>query len=402
MIGFVRVCGSVALVVSAAACKFPELAPVDEIDATIDAAGGDDGGGIDAATDAVPCEGDRYGFTLSNVAHCDVPTATAALDLSNVANIDSFAGTMTSAGGSTTMLPGTALVPQTGGPTVRVVSVTSLMLPASTTVNIRGENPIAFLVRGDAMIAGTFRLTGGLHPSSIPAGTRGLCASGGSGTNGLGVGIGGGGGGGALGNAGGAGGYGANDTTNDGAPGTPLSAPSRSPLWGGCAGSTGNEGTAAGAGGGAIQISAEGTIVISGTIASGGGGGNAVGSGSPGGGGGGSGGMLLLEAKTEIMGAGNLTANGGAGGGGGGGGGSATAGQVACDACSTPVNGGGAGGAGAGYGGAGAAGGTPAAPGTNGTYSGGGGGGGAGLIFLRSPSIAVTGVISPSARQSTL
>jgi len=54
------VCGVAALALGLAACKFPELAPIDEMDA-----GGDAGeGGIDADPDAMPCEGDRYGFAV--------------------------------------------------------------------------------------------------------------------------------------------------------------------------------------------------------------------------------------------------------------------------------------------------------------------------------------------------
>jgi hypothetical protein len=106
MIRFVPVFGAAALALVASACKFPELPALDEVDAPT----GDDGGGAaDAATDGTLCEGDRYGFTISNVAACDIPTATTALDLSNVIEIDTFAGTMMSGGGSNAALPGTAL-----------------------------------------------------------------------------------------------------------------------------------------------------------------------------------------------------------------------------------------------------------------------------------------------------
>ncbi|KAB2904654.1 MAG: hypothetical protein F9K40_06895 [Kofleriaceae bacterium] len=398
MIRVLRVCGVAALGLGLAACKFPELPPLDETDA----ANGDDGGGTDAATDATICEGDRYGFTISNVAHCDVPAAATALDLTNVASIDTFSGTMTSVGGSTAPLPGTALVPQADGNMIRVVSATSLMVPAAASITLRGENPIAFLVRGDAIVDGTLRLTGGVLQASGPAGTRGTCTTGGSGTGGTGAGLGGGGGGGALGTAGGSGGYGSNDTTNAGQPGVPLAAASRSPLAGGCAGSPGNAGVTPGAGGGAIQITAMGSIVIDGTVTAGGGGASGGGN-TAGGGGGGSGGMVLLEAGTEVRGGGYLTANGGGGGGGGGAGGNATAGAAGCAQCATPAFGGSASGSGAGFGGNGAAGGTGAMPGINSSaYAGGGGGGGVGVIWLRSSSVNFSGLVSPTARTSTL
>jgi len=383
-----------AFLVLLSACKFPELPAIDEYDG----ANTGDAGGADAL-DGAPCEGDRYGYSISNIAPCDVPAASTGLDLMSVASIDTFAGTMTSLGGSTAALPSTALVAQPNGPAIRVISVISLTAPASATVAIVGENPVAILVRGDASIAGTLSLTGSAAQSSGPAGRRGSCGAG-SGSPGIGIGYGGGGGGGGLGGSGGAGGRGDSDSTTAGAAGVTLPSPARSPLWGGCTGSPGSGGTIPGSGGGAIQISVMGSLTVDGTITTGGGGGN--GGVSTGGGGGGLGGMLLLEAGASIDGAGFLTANGGAGGGGGGGGGTATAGLAGCPRCATPATGGASSGTGSGYGGNGGASGTAASPGTNAMYGGGGGGGGVGLIWLRSPTINITGLASPTPRTSSL
>lgn len=170
----IRANGAAAIgLVALAACKFPELEPLDEIDATSDGSGGG-GDAIDATT----CEGDRYGFTISNIAPCDIPTATASLDLSNVVRIDTFAGTMLSGGGSTAPLPGTALVAQGSGPQIRVVSVTSLIVPGTVTIDVRGENPIAFLVRGDATVSGTLSLTSTTVGGLQVAGARMNCGTG--------------------------------------------------------------------------------------------------------------------------------------------------------------------------------------------------------------------------------
>ncbi len=388
-------CARVVILILLTACKFPELPPLDEIDA---ADGGSDG--VIDPVDAMQCEGVRYGFAISNIAACDVPEAVGPLDLTGVASIDTFAGTMTSLGGSTAALPSTALVMQTDGPMIRVVAVTSLAVPASATTSIAGEYPLAFLVRGDATIDGTLTLTGSAFQTSGPAGRRTGCGAG-SGSPGTGAGNGGGGGGGGLGGAGGVGGHGNDDIATAGAAGVALALPARTPLWGGCPGSPGNSGTIQGAGGGAVQISVQGSLTVDGTIATGGGGGN--GGVGAGGGGGGSGGMVLLEAGTRIDGIGFLTANGGAGGGGGGGSGTATAGAAGCLRCANPGVGGGSSGSGSGYGGSGAAGGTAAAAGTGGSmYSGGGGGGGVGLVWLRAPAINVSGLVSPTPRTSSL
>jgi hypothetical protein len=86
---------------------------------------------------------------------------------------------------------------------------------------------------------------------------------------------------------------------------------------GGAAGGYGEGLPVGGAGGGALQVSSHGPLVVDGAISAGGGGGAAAADEwGQGGGGGGSGGSVLLEAPT-ISGAGLVAANGGAGGSGG-------------------------------------------------------------------------------------
>ncbi len=372
-----------AVALGVLACKFPELPPIDESDARD--ATGDDGG-----VDAGPCPGELFGYAISNISACDLPSPGGDLDLSLVTSIDTFAGTMTSQGGSVAALPGSRLVPQPSGPMLRVVSVAALGLPQNVTIPILGEYPISFIVWGDATVAGTLSLTGIAATTGLPAGRRSECGTG-SGTAGTG---GGGGGGGALGGDGGSGGVTNNDVSTRGQAGTPLAAPARSPLYGGCAGSPGSTGALPGSGGGALQISVSGTLTVTGAVTAGGGGGSA------GGAGGGSGGMILLEAGNRITVPGSLTANGG-GGGGGGGDGSPGAGQGGCTSCSNPAIGGAGGGGGSG--GSGGAASIPATSGGNSLqYGGGGGGGGVGVIWLRAPGLDLTGTLSPLPRTSSL
>lgn len=384
-----------------AGCKFPYPADVP--------GPGDDGGldasadaGADAAVDAdTRCEGDLYGFTISNLAPCDLPHATAPLDLTNVASIDTTNGTYLLVGGSSPhALPGTALVAQATGPMVRVASAISLLVPAADHVTITGDYPLLLAIRGDANVLGVLDLTPGTPtsaPSPLPAGRRQSCAVG-SGTAGSGSDAdGGGGGGGALGGAGGSGGAGTAGAASAGQAGVPLNTPTIAPLWGGCAGSNGAVLTNADTGGGAIQISTKGTLTIGGQIASGGGGGGggggAGGSGGGGGGGGGSGGYVLLEAGGQLRVDGSLSANGGGGGGGSSGGGAGDRGMSGLAGSAMRASGGaGVGGASGGRGGAGL---VPAGEGGAPGATGGGGGGGAGLIWLRATSVVVAGITSP-------
>jgi hypothetical protein len=125
----------------------------------------------------------------------------------------------------------------------------------------------------------------------------------------------------------GAGGDGFNGTASGGAAGTPQTTASLIPLRGGCAGGIGGKATGvplsmAGAGGGALQISASSmlTVTSTGELHAGGGGGGSAPNGTAaknlGASGGGSGGGILLEAPTLRI-DGKVCANGGGGGGAG-------------------------------------------------------------------------------------
>jgi len=288
-----------------ASCKFPPPPDVDFEDGAVDAPGG---------ADDARCEGDDFGFVVSNIAPCEIPAPTGALDLSDIVSIDTTSGTMTTRGNVTIPIPGSALRNQGNGTMVRVVAARSFTIPAGEGVRATGTYPLAFFIHGDVSILGALSVAAyGALPTPAPAGANSTCGLGsGSAGGGASSAYGGGGGGGAFGAAGGEGGNG--NLQAGGAAGEPLTTPSHTPLRGGCAGSPGNAGATAGGGGGALQISAGGTIAIMGTVsASGGGGGSAPGSG---GGGGGSGGMIVLESATSVTGTGQLTANGGGGGGG--------------------------------------------------------------------------------------
>lgn len=87
-----------------------------------------------------------------------------------------------------------------------------------------------------------------------------------------------------------------------------------SPLRGGCAGSSGGNGTNLGRGGGAIQLWARGAVNITGRILAAGGPGTVAPTYGAGGGGGGSGGAILIEGTAVAFGANALlAANGGSG-----------------------------------------------------------------------------------------
>jgi hypothetical protein len=181
--------------------------------------------------------------------------------------------------------------------------------------------------------------------------------------------------------------------------GTAAGTDTLAPLFGGCGGGGGggSEGGPGGGGGGAIQISANGSITITGggfisVPGAGGLGSNKA----AGGGGGGSGGAILLEASSINV-LGILAANGG-GGGGGGGDHSAKSGldgQPSADAAAGAQAG--TGGTAGGTGGAGVNGGVGAAGGV-GSDNTGGGGGAAGRIRLNAPPgrVVLGGIVSPA------
>lgn len=222
--------------------------------------------------------------------------------------IDSATGTVTNACGGMDITPS---VPQMGGGSdVMVVRLRELRVTTDHVVRLVGDKPIVLLVAGDVTVD-----SGGL----IDAGAQGMTAGPGAGTctdNASGRGetsttSGWGGGGGGFGTAGGQGGY---NVTNGGEQATQRTLV---PLRGGCAGAPSSTSNVFGAGGGALAISASGTISIGATAAASI---SAAGGGAPlfasgGGNGGGSGGGIHLASPMAIVyGAGGaIRAHGGSG-----------------------------------------------------------------------------------------
>jgi hypothetical protein len=298
--------------------------------------------------------------------------------------IDTSAGTITPGWTGAVIL---ANVAQEDGPSVMVVQVGSFTVAASAdTIDVNGSRPLIIVaartitvdgrinVSADGSAPGPGGFAAGLGPGSGLAGQAANATGNG------------GGGGGAFGYAGGRGGnpaggeagaaYGAASRLEGGSGGGLPSVPMT-----GCV-------VTAGAGGGALQLTALGSITIAGNInagGSGGQGGEYCNTNGSGGGGGGAGGMIFLEAPM-LLGSGNLGALGG-------GGGEAAnsfgaAGIDGTDAGTTTPGTGGVSTNSGGDGGSGATDGTVGAQGmdaSSGDGNGGGGAGGGGRIYYRTP-----------------
>jgi hypothetical protein len=191
--------------------------------------------------------------------------------------VDSAAGTVTSTSCSVGLVDLTNDVAQTvpGGPPVMVLRLRGLSVSNGHKMKISGDKPVVFLVAGDVVVD-----SGGLIDASAvgatpgpggdaPGGSSGWCA-GSTGSAGLfssAAAGSAGGGGGAFGTSGGRGG-GDNLSPPGGTAGAPAAGSGLQPLRGGCAGGPGGSapqgsaGASGGAGGGAFEISASGTITI--------------------------------------------------------------------------------------------------------------------------------------------
>ncbi|HET6339985.1 MAG TPA: C-type lectin domain-containing protein [Polyangiales bacterium] len=198
------------------------------------------------------------------------------------------------------------------GPEVVVIPMRGLNVVSNNSLRLIGSRPVVLAVRGDATIAGVIDASAsGATPG---AGGNWSCASsqGGAGQGRSGAEAGGGGGGG-FGVSGGRGG----DDSGDAAPGAAGATRGNAnlvPLIGGCSGgAAGGCANAPGAGGGAVQISASGKLVVTGAILTNGGNGGDNCGNDTGGVGGGSGGAILLESSATMR-SGMLAANGGNGG----------------------------------------------------------------------------------------
>lgn len=242
-----------------------------------------------------------------------------------------------------------------GGPSVDILRFASFMLNVGNTFSLIGDDPVIIAVDGNATVAGTIDASS--TPTAVGAGANWNCTpapTGGQGTPGTGAcatGSGGGGGGG-YGTAGGAGGaFGGSGLQGSG--GAAHGGATLIPLFGGCPGGLGSSTLGApGQGGGAVEISASGTITITGTVRANGGTGGLGCSTVGGGGGGGSGGAILIEAPIVTTTGATLTAYGGTGGSGGtAGGGAGSTSSASTGAVGTAATGtGGGGGGGGGYG----------------------------------------------------
>ncbi|HUS66784.1 MAG TPA: hypothetical protein VMZ28_19740, partial [Kofleriaceae bacterium] len=219
-------------------------------------------------------------------------------------------------------------VPQPGS-TVRIGAFAfgGLSVNPGVTLTFVGRSPVALLSSGNAMIGGTLDLQGNCVTPAAGGATGGkpdVNNGDGLGTrpgrSGIGV----------LNAASGGGGAGHGDNGGNGGNGTGATGGAGGALYGdltsepiilnggpgGGAGGGGLTGGNGGHGGGALQVSANGPVVVAGVINAGGCGGRA-GASQTGGGGGGSGGVILIEGSTVQLATGTvLAANGGAGGGG--------------------------------------------------------------------------------------
>jgi len=214
------------------------------------------------------------------------------------------------------------VVPQeTGYPALGVFSLEAFTLPEGIDLRFRGAGVPVIIACTDVLIEGIVTVAARRsHDGELSPGPGGFAAAAGpgagvSGTNSS-TGRSGGGGGGAFGGYGGRGGI----TTYGGSGGSPYGNDELVPLVGGSGGGNGTDNDPnygmGGPGGGALQISALGSIVLDlrGIIEAGGLGGTG-GDGNGSGGGAGSGGGILLEAPTITVGSGAFVAANGGGGG---------------------------------------------------------------------------------------
>jgi hypothetical protein len=384
------------VVIAIAGCTFkPDDSPI--IDAPADTMGHD--AGHDAGSSAC-----TWAFPPSNFDPSDphLQTALPQLSFANGAWVyDTDTGVLVPPSGSNST-PASAVIDQSGGPSVRVIVVTALDVPQGGGLLVQGSMPLIFA-------ATTIDVVGTINAVAIGTasgpGASTSCSSGSAGSGTGGVNGGGGGGGGGNGSPGAAGATGDSGGGNGGPAGNSTGTASLVPLVGGCPGAVGgdsgsNAGGSGGGGGGALQLSAcESISIMSGAVVDVGGGGGATGTFRSGGGGGGAGGSLLVESPTiGVMAGARLCSNGGAGGDGGGQTGPTFAGQDA--SCSATM---GAtaepGGSSEGVGGGGSFGTTAAGqgqPGMGGRGAGGGGGGFGRIHFHGTATVSPTAVVTPA------
>lgn len=352
----------------------------------------------------------EYASNLSDEAllmNCDAsaPPLTPALGQSPMLTDTGIACSSDCGDGSTVLIPSTDVVIDGGvnaNQTVAVICVSDLSILGGEALVSDGSeaNAVVLVVNGNATVAGTIDFRGDNAPPepSTPGGAGGpgggaggaACTTWGCDGNpglgpiaGAGVGLGGSGGSGGSGNAGGGAGASCAGTGGSGGSGgsgdlpggvarAPYGNAQLEPLLAGSGGGGGGSkvnqgiGAPAGGGGGAVQISARGTLTVSGIIMCDGGMGADSNDKHVGAGGGGSGGGVLLEAATIVV-SGGVFVDGGDGG-------------TALD-----QNNAGGGATGATLNGT---------AGTDAGAGGGGGGGGGGRVRLNHPSAAASPICS--------
>ncbi len=367
-----------------------------------DGDGGPTDGDPDAdvnAPDADPTAPDASGcesWPAVNISPCNgALPAPAALTLAGGRHrYSTTSGLLTGPGGDTSTPPSIIHAQNAGAP-VRALVLSSLVISGDAELFVEGDRALLVVVHGDATVDGTIDVSAGrdeLTKLGIPGpgANDAACAAATivDGEASSGNGGGGGGGGGGYGEDGADGGDGQGmGHGGKGAKGPKNGGDTIEPLRGGCAGGVGGDdsddqadgGGAAGQGGGALEITARGTITIAGTLAAGAVGGTAAQLVRGGGGGGGSGGAILLDGDVVVVTAtASLCANG-AGGGEGGQLGLLPSQDGSDSLCSSTRAPGGAlelSGGNGGSGGAGGGGGRKGTAGTNGATEAGGGGGG--------------------------
>lgn len=208
---------------------------------------------------------------------------------------------------------------------VVVILGTTVRIQSDAVFRGVGTRPLMIASHGDLLVAGTIDVSS--NDANLGAGHDFAgCGSSAGGVGESDIGGAGGGGGGGFGDVGGRGGDGdSNMNAGDdgiaiaGEGGIAVAAPTI--IRGGCPGGNGGEGSpgkvgTGGASGGAIQLTAAGTITVTGMIHAGASGGLGD-TNDAGGGGGGSGGYIGLDAPVVDVSGGTLAANGGGGAGGG-------------------------------------------------------------------------------------
>lgn len=362
------------------------------------------------AADAGCVRARDFGYVTSNFFPNDIPDASiapATVITGCTVEFDTTTNTFVDGGWCNQVKPTPFVFVQDGGISTTVLPMAGFELSASSTLVLTGSRPIILAVYGPATIHGVIDARSVSTTRIGPGGNASGCGS----MNGGNATISGGGGGAAFGTAGSRGGG-----TGGGDAGIAGSNTLLQPLTGGCLGGRGHDNTnryeaPGGPGGGAVQISSSGALIITGTISTSGAGGEGGNMGlmdHNGGGGGGSGGAILLEAAQLSLGASTrLTCNGGAGGGGREDGlAVGVPGQGGALNTATPALGGQGGTPAAGDGGAGAAGTSVSAAGIAGVGIVGSGGGGAGLGVIRlngissctiDAGVVLSGVVSRSA-----